>query len=91
MLNVAIKYRYASGESFARAFKKMKGFLPKDIHKSKDNIKYFPILTFEELSEEPKELKFEKLENISLDFYTISKKARLYNLAENTPDLWKSI
>ena len=62
-----------------------------DIHKNKDNIKYFPILTFEELSEEPKELKFEKLENVGFDFYTISQKAKLYNLAEKTPDFWKSV
>ena len=91
VLDVAIKYQYDSAEAFARAFKKMMGFLPKDIHKNKDNIKYFPILTFEELSEEPKALKFEKLENVSFDFYTISKKAKLYNLAEETPDFWKSV
>ena len=40
VLDVAIKYQYDSGEAFARAFKKMMGFLPKDIHKNKDNIKY---------------------------------------------------
>ena len=91
VLDVAIKYQYDSAEAFARAFKKMMGFLPKDIHKNKDNIKYFPILTFEELSEEPKALKFEKLENVSFDFYTISKKAKLYNLVEETPDFWKSV
>ncbi len=91
VLDVAIKYQYDSGEAFARAFKKMMGFLPKEIHKNKNNIKYFPTLTFEELSDEPKEFKFEKLENVSFDFYTISKKAKLYNLAEKTPDFWKSV
>src|SRR5699024_10037266 len=58
VLDVAIKYQYDSGIAFSRAFKKMMGFLPKDIHKNTDNIKYFPILTFEDTSEEQKELTF---------------------------------
>ena len=60
VLDVAIKYQYDSGTSFSRAFKKMMGFLPKDIHKNMDNIKYFPILTFEDTIEEQKELHLKK-------------------------------
>ena len=62
VLDVAIKYQYDSGTSFARAFKKMMGFLPKDIHKNMNNITYFPILTFEDISEEQKEITFENRE-----------------------------
>ena len=91
VLDIAIKYQYDSGEAFARAFKKMMGFLPKDIHKNKDNIKYFPILTFEELSEEPKELEFEKLENVSFDFFTVSRKVKIHNIPEKASEFWKEI
>ena len=91
VLDIAIKYQYDSGEAFARAFKKMMGFLPKDIHKNKDNIKYFPILTFEELSEEPRELEFEKLENVSFDFFTVSRKVKIHNIPEKASEFWKEI
>ena len=91
VLDVAIKYQYDSGEAFARAFKKMMRFLPKDIHKNKDNIKYFPILMFEELSEEQKEITFEKVENVSFEFYTIHKHVKMNHISEMTPKFWKDL
>ncbi len=91
VLDVAIKYQYDSGTSFSRAFKKMMGFLPKDIHKNMDKIKYFPILTFEDTSEEQKELTFEKVENISFEFYTIHKHVKMNHISEMASKFWKDV
>ena len=91
VLDVAIKYQYDSGTSFSRAFKKMMGFLPKDIHKNMDKIKYFPILTFEDTCEEQKELTFEKIENISFEFYTIHKHVKMNHISEMASKFWKDV
>lgn len=91
VLDIAIKYQYESGTSFSRAFKKMMGFLPKDIHKNMDNIKYFPILTFEDVGEEQKELIFEKIENISFEFYTIHKHVKMNHISEMASKFWEDV
>ena len=91
VLDVAIKYQYDSGTSFSRAFKKMMGFLPKDIHKNMNNITYFPILTFEDISEEQKEITFEKVENVSFEFYTIHKHVKMNHISEMTSQFWKDV
>lgn len=91
VLDVAIKYQYDSGTSFSRAFKKMMGFLPKDIHKNMNNITYFPILTFEDVCEEQKELTFEKVENVSFEFYTIHNHVKMSHISEMAAKFWKDV
>lgn len=91
VLDVAIKYQYDSGTSFARAFKKMMGFLPKDVHKNMDGIKYFPVLTFEDVEEEQKELTFEKIENKSFELYTIHKNVKMCHITEMTSKFWRDV
>ena len=41
IIDIAIKYNYDSSQSFSRAFKSMMGFLPSEINKNKNAIKFF--------------------------------------------------
>lgn len=89
IINIAVKYQYDSETSFARAFKNMMGFTPKDIRKNQNNIKYFPIFQFNDIYEEINEITFQKVENISFEFYTISKNTTMQKLPEIAKSFWK--
>lgn len=91
IMDIAIKYQYDSATAFARAFKKMMGFTPKEIHKNEKKITYFPVLKFDDITEETEEITFQKLENISFELYTIHKETNMQEFAKVAQDFWKEI
>ena len=91
IIDIAVKYQYESATAFSRAFKKMMGFTPKEIHKNQKRITYFPILKFDDIDEETREITFEKLENVSFELYTICKKTNMQQCAKVARDFWKEV
>lgn len=89
IIDIAIKYQYESETSFARAFKNMMGFTPKDIRKNQKNITYFPVFKFDDINEEVKEITFQKVEDMSFILYTIDKKTTMQKLPEMIQEYWK--
>lgn len=91
IMDVAIKYQYDSATAFARAFKKMMGFTPKEIYKSQKRIHYFPVLKFDDIEEEGKEITFQKIDNISFTLYTIYKQTTMQQLPQVAKNFWKEV
>lgn len=91
IMDVAIKYQYESATAFARAFKKMMGFTPKEIYKNQKRIHYFPVLKFDDIEEEGKEITFQKIDNISFTLYTIYKETTMQQLPQVARDFWKEV
>lgn len=91
IIDIAIKYQYDSATAFSRAFKNMMGFNPKEVHKNQREISYFPVLKLDEIEEELEEITFQKLENVSFEFYTIHRQAKLKDLAKVAQTFWKEI
>lgn len=91
IIDIAIKYQYDSATSFARAFKKMMGFTPREIHENEKKITYFPVLKFDAIEEETEEITFQRLENVSFELYTIGKETNMQELAKVAQDFWKEV
>ena len=91
VIDIAVKYGYDSSISFSRAFKKMMGFNPKDIKKNKDFIKLFPILKFNDTSDNDLDLEFEykEVNNLSLELYGISAEMKVFEIPKYADALWK--
>ena len=90
VIDVAVKYGYNSSISFSRAFKKMMGFNPKDIKKNKDFIKLFPILRFNDASDNTLEFEYREVNNLSLELYGIStNEIKVFEIPKYADRLWK--
>lgn len=47
IIDLAIKYRYSTAESFSRAFRKMQGISPSNVNGNGNNLKAYPRLSFQ--------------------------------------------
>jgi len=91
IINTALKYQYDSATSFSRAFRKMMGFTPKDIHKYQKSIVYFPIMQFDDIYEKLTEVAFQKVENISFELYIIGRETTIKETPKVAKDFWKEV
>ena len=89
IIDLAIKYQYDSSIAFSRAFKKMMGFNPREAKKNKSFLKLFPILNFEDSSEETKELEYKEIDDFNLYLYGIGREMKISEIPNVAPSLWK--
>lgn len=89
IVDIAVKYQYDSATSFARAFKKIMGFNPSDIKNNKNLIKAFPVLKFEHISEETKNIEYKEIQNYSIILYGVGRKMKIKDIPKEAPGLWK--
>ena len=91
IIDVAVKYQYDSATSFARAFKKMMGFNPKDIIKNKNFVKIFPVLNFEDDYNNFVDIEYKEIKNFSISLYAVSQKMRMFEIPKLSPIFWKNV
>ena len=88
IIDIAIKYNYDSSQSFSRAFKSMMGFLPSEINKNKNAIKFFSQyeLEHEDITDE---FYYYIKKDIEFEFYAISMKTTVKNCHKEAPLFWQ--
>ena len=88
IIDIAIKYGYESSQSFSRAFRSMMGFVPSDILKNKNNLKFFP--KYEIIYEDGiEEFSYQIERDIEFNLYAISMKTTIRDCHIMAPKLWK--
>ena len=88
IIDIAVKYNYDSSQAFSRAFKAMMGFLPSEINKNKNNIKYFS--QYEIKNEDvTNEFNYYIEKNIEFNLYAISMKTTVKDCHNVAPSFWK--
>lgn len=88
IIDIAIKYKYESSQSFSRAFKKMMGFNPSEINSHQNNIKFFS--KYELIDEEiTDEFNYHIEKNIEFKLYAISMKTTIKDCHNEAPLFWK--
>lgn len=88
VIDVSIKYGYDSPTSFGRAFKKMMGFSPKDILKSKDQLKAFPVFDFTKISKASEDISYSIVKNMSFNLFSVSRKTGIGNIPQVASSFW---
>jgi len=88
IIDIAIKYNYESAQAFSRAFKTMMGFLPSEINRYKNNIKFFS--KYELIDENlTNEFNYHIEKDIEFNLYTISMKTTIEECHNKAPLFWK--
>lgn len=88
IIDIAVKYNYESSQAFSRAFKSIMGFLPSEINKNKNNIKFFS--RYELINEDiTDEFNYHIEKNIEFKLYAISMKTTIKNCHSQAPLFWK--
>lgn len=88
IIDIAIKYNYESSQAFSRAFKTMMGFLPSEINRHQNNIKFFS--KYELIDEDIiDEFNYHIEKNIEFNLYAISMKTTIKNCHNQAPLFWK--
>lgn len=88
--NVSYKYLYNSPSSYNRAFKKFEGTTPKDLKKSKNELKLFNKITFNE-NIKNYNIDYQIYKNREFKLYYISKKVDYNNRDKEIPEFWKEV
>lgn len=91
VIDLAIKYQYDSSIAFSRAFKKMMGFNPKEVKKHKNFLKLFPKLSFNDDTENIKELEYKEINNFNLCVYGVCREMKRADIPNIAPKLWKEV
>lgn len=88
IIDIAVKYNYESSQAFSRAFKSTMGFLPSEINKNKNDIKFFSKyeLANEDITDE---FNYHIEKNIEFKLYAISMKTTINNCHNEAPIFWK--
>ncbi len=88
IIDIAIKYGYESSQAFSRAFKAMMGFLPSEVQKNKNEIKFFPKY---EISNEKitDAFNYHVEKNVEFKLYAISMKTTIKGCHKDAPNFWK--
>lgn len=88
IIDIAIKYKYESSQSFSRAFKSMMGISPSEINENENKIKFFPQYELEN-EETEEEIKYNIEKNIKFKLYAIPMKTTVENCHNEAPKFWK--
>lgn len=88
--NVSYKYLYNSPSSYNRAFKKFEGITPKDLKKSKNELKLFNKITFKE-NIKNYNIDYQIYKNKEFKLYYILKKVDYNNRKKEIPKFWKKV
>lgn len=88
--NVSYKYLYNSPSSYNRAFKKFEGITPKDLKKSKNELKLFNKIIFKE-SIKNYNIDYQIYKNKEFNLYYITKEIDYNNRTKEIPDFWKKV
>lgn len=91
VIDVAVKYQYDSATSFSRAFKNFMGFNPNELKENEKFVKFFPILKFNNLFEEPFNFEYQEINNLSITFYALKKKMKIREIPTLSPIFWKEV
>ena len=88
IIDIAIKYNYESSQAFSRAFKTMMGFLPSEINRNQNNIKFFS--KYELIDEDiPGEFNYHIEKDLEFKLNAISMKTTIKNCHNEAPLFWK--
>ncbi len=92
IIDIAIKYKYDSQISFARAFKSMFGMTPSECKTTNIEYKQFPIITFNNNNNTCEEFKYEIKDIDKIELYCVETSAKthddlLYNIRKLYSDI----
>lgn len=88
IIDIAIKYNYESSQSYSRAFRAMMGFLPSEINRKQNNIKFFSKYEVEN-EDIIDEFNYHIEKNIEFKLYAISMQTTIKNCHNQAPLFWK--
>ncbi|MDR0463018.1 MAG: AraC family transcriptional regulator, partial [Pseudomonadales bacterium] len=91
IIDVALKYRYSSSESFSRAFKTMHGINPSLLKSEVVKLNLTPVLKFNESQNKNGKVDYHIVKNKGFHLHTHNFDCTLKDIEKHTENFWKKI